>query len=90
MKAKKDRVLLSDKFMRKDIYKQTMDRIKSNKLKNIVIIGGSASGWSTAWLLLNGPATYYKNNSIKLNQRIQFPSARVKSIQNCKDCCQCE
>ena len=50
-----------------------MERIKVNKLKNIVIIGGSASGWSSAWLLLNGPATYYKNNSLKLNQMIPFP-----------------
>ena len=89
MKSKKDRVLLSDKFMRRDIYIQTMERIKTQKLKNIVIIGGSASGWSTAWLLLFGPACYYKNNSIKLNQRGEFPGAKVKSINGCKDCCLC-
>jgi hypothetical protein len=29
MKTKKDRVLLSDKFMRRDVYKATMERIKT-------------------------------------------------------------
>jgi hypothetical protein len=29
-----------------------------------VIIGGSHSGFSAAWLLLNGPATFNSNNSI--------------------------
>jgi hypothetical protein len=39
-------------------------------LKKIVIIGGSASGFSSAWLLLNGPGLH--ENSIK------FPTAKIK------------
>jgi hypothetical protein len=42
-----------------------MERIHKENIKNIVIIGGSASGWSTAWLLINGPANFQHNNSIK-------------------------
>lgn len=40
-----------------------MQRIKEQNLKKIVIIGGSHSGFSSAWMLLNGPAAYYKNNA---------------------------
>ena len=38
-----------------------MRRIKENKIKNIVIVGGSHSGFSAAWMMLNGPATYCRN-----------------------------
>ena len=64
MKDHKDKVLLAGHFLKQDTYKQTMQRIKENKYRNIVIIGGSHSGFSAAWMLLNGPATYKKNNSI--------------------------
>ena len=40
-----------------------MAKIKEQNLKKIVIIGGSHSGFSCAWMLLNGPATYYNNNA---------------------------
>ena len=52
-----------------------MERIKEKKLKNIVIIGGSHSGFSAAWMLLNGPATYKKNNSINSSNYTYFPEA---------------
>lgn len=42
-----------------------MEKINSNKYKNIVIVGGSHSGFSAAWLMLNGPATYKRMNSLK-------------------------
>ena len=42
-----------------------MNKIKEQKITNIVIIGGSHSGFSCAWMLLNGPATYKNNTSIK-------------------------
>jgi hypothetical protein len=42
-----------------------MEKICQNKLKNIVIIGGSHSGFSCAWLILNGPASYKEHNVIK-------------------------
>jgi len=35
-----------------------MLRIRDQKLKKIVIIGGSASGFSCAWLLIKGPAKW--------------------------------
>jgi hypothetical protein len=58
MKSKKERVILSDKFMRRDVFQKTLEKIRKEGIKNITIIGGSASGWSTAWLLLNGPANF--------------------------------
>jgi len=42
-----------------------MEKIKENQFKNIVIVGGSHSGFSCAWMMLHGPATYKKNTSIK-------------------------
>ena len=36
-------------------------RIKEMKMKKIVIIGGSHSGFSAAWMLLNGPADLWHN-----------------------------
>jgi 6-phosphofructokinase len=58
MQDRKDQVLLGDDFLKRDVYKATMEKINTNKLKKIVIIGGSHSGFSAAWLMLNGPATY--------------------------------
>ena len=65
-----------------------MSRINDNKLKNIVIIGGSHSGFSCAWLMLNGPATYNKNNVLNKNLT-KFPEAMIKSNANCFECCTC-
>ena len=61
----KDRYVLADHFLRRDYFKSIMNRIKEQKLKKIVIVGGSHSGFSSAWMLLNGPANYNKNLSIK-------------------------
>lgn len=66
-----------------------MDLINTNRYKNIVIIGGSHSGFSAAWLMLNGPATYKKNNSINTTKYKYFPDAPMKSIPNCQECCTC-
>ena len=66
MRDRKDRVILSDHFMKKEVYKATMERIFRHKYKNIVIVGGSASGFSSAWLILNGPANYNTNNSMAM------------------------
>jgi len=62
----RDKVILSDEFLKVDKYKEVMKTICEKKLKNIVIIGASHSGFSCAWLILNGPASYKHNNSIKL------------------------
>ena len=56
-------------FLKRDCFKSTIEKINQNKLKNIVIIAGSHSGFSTAWLLLNGPATHNKNNSRNLDAK---------------------
>lgn len=56
-------------------------------MKKIVIIGGSHSGFSCAWMLLNGPSMYYKNNANIYVDKI--PYAQRKSIKNCFDCCHC-
>jgi hypothetical protein len=46
-----------------------MREINERRHKKVVIIGGSHSGFSCAWMLLNGPATYYKNNAgIQINK----------------------
>lgn len=64
-----------------------MNQIKEKNLKKIVIIGGSHSGFSCAWMLLNGPATYYNNNA-GLNIEKE-PYAMRKFVKNCIDCCHC-
>jgi len=62
-----------------------MNMIKEKNLKKIVIIGGSHSGFSCAWMLLNGPAAYYNNNAgIFVDKE---PNAQRKYIKNCLDCC---
>jgi len=61
----KDKVVLSDQFLKRDNYKKIMKRISENNLQKIVIIGGSHSGYSCAWLMLNGPSDYNKHNFLK-------------------------
>jgi hypothetical protein len=61
----RDKYVLADHFLRRDHFKSIINRIKEQKLKKIVIVGGSHSGFSCAWMLLNGPATFNKNLSVK-------------------------
>lgn len=58
-----EKVIPSDAFLRKECFTNTIRNIREKNLKKIVIIGGSHSGFSSAWMLLNGPATYYNNNA---------------------------
>lgn len=82
-----ERTISSDSMLRSYVYKNTMNMIREKNLKKIVIIGGSHSGFSCAWMLLNGPATYFKNNAgIYVDKE---PNAQRKNIKNCIDCCQC-
>lgn len=64
---RRQRVILSDDFLKIDKYKEIMKMICEEGLSKIVIVGGSHSGFSCAWLILNGPASYKKNNHINLN-----------------------
>lgn len=68
-----------------------MKLINENQLKNIVIIGGSHSGFAVAWLMLNGPATYNRNNSLgERSANYKLPSTQPLPNPNCKQCCSCE
>ena len=70
--------MLADNFLKRDTYLETMKKINKEKLKNIVIIGASHSGISAAWLMLNGPATYARNNSLTTagsNRWKKFPES---------------
>lgn len=52
-----DKLITADYFLRKDGFEAFISTLVSNPAKrNIVIIGGSHSGFSAAWVLLNGPA----------------------------------
>lgn len=89
---RKESVVLADSFLRKETYLRTMEEINQKKLKNIVIIGASHSGVSSAWLMLYGPATYARNNSLTTagsNKWNKFPDSQRKSIANCEECCDC-
>lgn len=59
-------------------------------MKNIVIVGASHSAFSTAWLMLNGPATYRTNSVLADRYKgSEFPPGLLKSNQQCGDCCSC-
>ena len=65
MADRKQDVLTSDYVLNKMGYLETIRRIKQENKKKIVIIGGSHSGFSTAWILLNGPADIMHNTHVK-------------------------
>lgn len=88
-KASREKVILSDDFLKIDKYKEVMKTICEKKIKNIVIIGGSHSGFSCAWLILNGPASYKRNNSIKLTQWQTYPEGHIFKNEGCSNCCVC-
>jgi hypothetical protein len=88
LRHSQQKVVLADEFLRQDGYTRTMTDICENKLKNIVIIGGSASGFSCAFTMLHGPATFNSNNSRKVTKG-EFPKAERKVIKDCTHCCNC-
>lgn len=65
MKEKKEKIVMSDYFLRRSNFPAIVERIHEEKIKNIVIIGGSHSGFSSAWTLLNGPADILHNTHVK-------------------------
>ena len=69
-----------------------MERIKQEDIKNIVIVGGSHSGFSSAWMMLHGPATFCKNNSLgpSASKFKSFPDAPLKQMKDCLECCTCD
>lgn len=65
MLGKKEKIMLSDSFLKRSDFSGIMSKINERQMRNIVIIGGSHSGFSAAWLLLNGPADIYKNSHVR-------------------------
>ena len=97
MTARKEDVLLSDYFLQKAGFLATMRRIKLEGKRRIVIIGGSHSGFSAAFMMLNGPATILRNTSVvptcqrvyNTTGKFAFPGALFKTIEGCSRCCTC-
>ena len=58
-----EKVIASDEFLRSEGYLKHIKRLHESRTKKVVIIGGSHSGFSCSWMLLNGPAAYYNNNA---------------------------
>ena len=83
---RKARVILSDHFLKREAYKRIMQRICEKKLKNIVIIGGSHSGFSSAWLILNGPASYKEHNVLQCKKWDSFPESHKYQNVDCSNC----
>jgi hypothetical protein len=54
----------SDDVLKHDGFLKLRTRIINEKIKRVDIVGGSHSGFSVAWMLLNGSAMYdYKPRS---------------------------
>jgi len=53
----KDKLMTADYFLRREGFDSFINTLNKNTEKRkIVIVGGSHSGFSAAWLLINGPA----------------------------------
>ena len=85
----KEKVIISDHFLKREVYKSIMTRIKSQNLKNIVIIGGSHSGYSCAWMMLHGPTSYNKHNFLGTVKWPSFPESYKYRGKDCQFCCVC-
>ena len=92
LSACKDRVLRSDDFLKEEVFMATIKRLKSAGRPKVVILGGSHSGFSAAWMLLNGPADLWHNThrvptcvkNRKPGDPQNFPGAVLKAVKNCR------
>lgn len=87
-------VITSDYFLKKEGFIHTMKMLgRKNTLprkKKIVIVGGSHSGFSCAWLMLNQrPAQDAETQRSKIFQDGKAPGANRRQLINCKVCCKC-
>ena len=97
MKDRREDLLTSDYVLQKTGFIDMCKRVKQQNKRRIVIIGGSHSGFSTAWILLNGPADLMHNTHVvptaqrvaKNTGKFSFPGAPIRTIENCTRCCAC-
>lgn len=88
---------MSDYFLRKQGYFETLKKMREHRKRRVVIIGGSHSGFSSAWILLNGPADLLHNahetsSATYAHRRtgnFKFPDAVFKTLETCARCCTC-
>jgi lysine/ornithine N-monooxygenase len=73
-----ENVFMSDWVLQKDGYIKLYENIVKNNKKRIVIIGGSHSAFSCAWIILNCPSSY---NNIKLGEDLIH-----RTCNRCEDC----
>jgi hypothetical protein len=67
-----------------------LNKLKENdeqRPRRVVIVGGSHSGFSSAWMLMNHPASHKHNASKTHIQRSHL--VQKKSIKYCSECCKC-
>lgn len=94
MVHKREQVITSDYFLKKEGFIKTMTALghlqKHGVKKKIVIVGGSHSGFSCAWMLINQrPAHESDENYEKLNLNGKPLGATRRVVNNCQLCCQC-
>lgn len=83
----KDKLITADYLLRREGFENFISTLIKNPAKRkIVIIGGSHSGFSSAWMLLNGPACYNHNkNGWKLIFD-DLPTAKLYTCKWIEDC----
>lgn len=54
----RSKLVMGELVLKKEGFVKLLQKIEQEKPKNIVIVGGSHTGFSVAWLLLNGPVDY--------------------------------
>ena len=91
-----DKLIASDTFLQKQGYIERIEKLRAlNRRPKIVIIGGSHSGFSCAWMLLHGPAMYNRceipneEAGMECTRPTRVPFAVRKGIKNCVTCCSC-
>jgi hypothetical protein len=84
-----NRLISSDAFLRPDLFNKKCTELKNivERPKKIVIVGGSHSGFSCAWMLINGPASHV-NNALKVELK-RAHLVPKKHIKSCSECCNC-
>lgn len=93
-RGQEHKVITSDYFLKRVGFLETMKKlaIPQPKKKKVVIVGGSHSGFSCAWLLLNGASSFEISMKQHGNdgQSKPYPlHAYKKYVQNCQSCCKC-